>query len=166
MSKFTLESDFSYDFTLFGISCHETEYRLCFMLNRELGFNFVRERSLEINSKKLKQTFGFSIFSSEDTQTLEKIYLICNYNKNVKSEPLVTSGVFQSGLFDNAPEFAQARTLLIPEKPDIDFFLLLPLSFSESFISSIQEKLNKLENILSCVEINPDSLDSKINLLF
>lgn len=55
--------------------------------------------------------------------------------------------------------------LLIPEKKQIDFFLIIKEA-DESYYNEILLKLKKLPNILAVYAINPSELKSKNNLLF
>ena len=52
MSKFTLNIEEDYDFSLIGISCHAKDYKLCFEFNKLLEVDFIRTEDLDIDSKK------------------------------------------------------------------------------------------------------------------
>ena len=92
MQKLVLEYDL--DFALFGISCHEQAYRLCWQLNRELGMNL--ERADEDISFLHKEEESFHPLYTYETEDMTWFSLVKN-----RSE----------------------RGVLIPELPHIDYFL-------------------------------------------
>lgn len=72
-----LESPPEPDVFIFGISCHERDYRLCWSLNKQLGLALTRclaspptggERSLD----------AFAVFEHSDPETGNMIKLVCN----------------------------------------------------------------------------------------
>ena len=135
MPKFTLDTDFDYDFQLIGMACHESEYRLCAFLNRELGFNFIREKPLEIKSKKLEMNFNFSLFCSADEGAENSVYLINNKSLNISTSFAFQSQNTQGSLFNEVDDSVSAKFLLIPEKSEMDYFLMLNGEFSENWIN-------------------------------
>ena len=55
--------------------------------------------------------------------------------------------------------------LLIPEKKDVDYFLLVDGLIESSKKGELIKDIRNLNEVLSAVEINPKQLSSKQNLL-
>lgn len=64
-----LEIAYEVDFLILGLSCFEKDYRLCWMLNRELGFDFRRIDDLSISRKKVEQCFPLFFDYRDDERT-------------------------------------------------------------------------------------------------
>jgi hypothetical protein len=62
MSKFVLNIEEEYDFSLLGISCHAKDYRLCWELNKTLHLELVRVEDYLLD----KATFSFYEFQDEE----------------------------------------------------------------------------------------------------
>ena len=80
MNKFKLDIDYDYDFVLIGISCHETDYRICWAINNELGFDFKRTDDLEIKDKKLTTFSTYSLYAYHNDKTYMDYYIIEKMN--------------------------------------------------------------------------------------
>ena len=166
MAKYTLDTELEFNFTLFGLVCHEREYRICSFLNREMGFDFEREKSLEIKIKKWQRCFLFSLFSSVNQENENKVYLISNKSSDSYKEIKQEKSTLLSGLFDEVEQDKETRYHLIPEKSDMDYFLMMSGDFSSNWVNTLKNNLTASELILNCTEIDPNKLNSKINLLF
>ena len=53
-TKLTLDIEYDYEFILIGISCHSRDYKLCWAINKQQGFNFIKEAEIELTTKKTK----------------------------------------------------------------------------------------------------------------
>ena len=138
--KYILENDYEYDFSLFGISCHEKDYRLCWAINSSLNLSLHKTReTIDVNfSKKEKLIGAFTIFKHEEIEENESLFLIAN--KSIYGA-------------------------LIPEKNHVDYFLLVKNSrYIES--NEIIEKVNAIPFVLTAQEIDVNMLKSKENLIF
>ena len=76
--KYHLESDYEYDFSLFGICSHEKDYRLCWAINSSLNISLYKTReTIDVMfSKKEKHIGAFTIFKHEETEQDEPLFLI------------------------------------------------------------------------------------------
>ena len=166
MAKFILDTRFDFGFQLIGLTCHESEYRLCAYLNRELRFSFVREKPLELKIKKLEKSFNFSLFSSSEEGSENLVYLINNQSISQSSEVSLQTQKIQGSLFDEIEDVVSTKFFLIPEKPEIDYFLMLNGEFSDNWLYNLKLKLGESELILNSSDIDASKLSSKNNLLF
>ena len=138
MGKLKLELNYDFDFHLLGISCHQPNYRLAWIINKMLAVDLQRKDDLDlILNKKGEQGF-FSFFTFDDSDNFTAVNLISNRS--------------EKGFF-------------VPEHKQLDYFLQLWLPENEN-IQDLHQKIKKNEHILACITIDVDELKSKHNFLF
>jgi hypothetical protein len=137
MTKFTLNIEEDYDFSLIGISCHAKDFRLCFELNKLLEIDLTRAKDLEIISKNT--TGNYALFEYIDEDNFLDYYLISNRGE---------------------------KGFLIPEHKTIDFLLQLKGATNEDIEEELISKICSLSIVLTAYQIDVDSLKSKQNLIF
>jgi hypothetical protein len=142
--KLLVEND--YDFFLYGISCPEKSYRLCFALNTKLKAAFSKSKDMEVpaygTSRKEKNQpaqIKFSVFSFFNEEMFTDYRLIINKTDN---KYLV-------------PEFKQADYLLMVQGG---------MPFSEK--SLILKKVKEIAFVQTAFEIDPKKIKSKENFIF
>jgi hypothetical protein len=103
---YTLEVEYDYEFSLLGISCHEKDYRLCWLLNTQLGFDFRRADDLLFHYEH--GDYNFPVFEHDtDENTAD-----CTLLKNRLSGAILL------------PELSQIDFLLKVDSPDEDISAL------------------------------------------
>ncbi len=137
MSKFTLNIEEDYDFSLIGISCHAKDYRLCYELNKILEIDLVRGEDLDIDSKNSKA--NYALYDYVDEENFIDYYLISNRSN---------------------------KGFLIPEHKSTDFFLLLKGASNDDIIETIINKIGEIQLVLTSFQIDVTKLKSKQNLIF
>jgi len=138
-SKFVLEVEPDYDFSLLGICSHEKDYRISWAINNELGISLQRTQDLELTEKKKGMTSGFSMYSYNDEEKYREYYILANRN---------------------------GSSFLLPEQKQADYFLLIRSSPAEEEKQEILEKIKRIGLVLTAYEIMPLTLKSRQNLLF
>lgn len=73
---FQLEVEYDYDFLILGISCHERDYRLCWLINRAMGYEMERSEDLEIHFAH--DVVKFPVFQYEMPEEMTRLILIKN----------------------------------------------------------------------------------------
>ncbi|MBM78438.1 MAG: hypothetical protein CL846_08140 [Crocinitomicaceae bacterium] len=138
--KYLLENDYEYDFTLYGICCHEKDYRLCWAINSNLNLSLSKTKETidVVFSKKEKNIGVFSVFKHIEKNDLDGLFLVSN------------KSVYGS---------------LIPEKNHFDYFLMIKTPFKENY-KDIINKINAIPFVLTTQEIDVNMLKSKENLIF
>ena len=138
--KYHLENDYEYDFSLFGICCHEKDYRLCWAINSSLKLSLSKTReTIDVMfSKKENRVGAFTIFKHEKSDGNESLFLIAN------------KSIYGS---------------LIPEKNHVDYFLLVKNS-SDIKPNQFIDKINSIPFVLTAQVIDVNVLKSKENLIF
>ena len=142
--KLLIEND--YDFFLFGISCPEKPYRLCWALNNQLKITFSKSKDMEvlshITSKHEKNQFEqskFPVFTYHNEEMFTDYHLIVN-----KTE----------------------HKFLVPEYRHADYLLMVQggMPFSEK--NFILKKIKEVAFVQTSFEIDPKKIKSKENLVF
>lgn len=139
MNKFKLTIEYDYDFTLVGISCHEKDYRIAWALNNKLRTDLRKAEDLKIELKKNISPTLFPFYEFIDEELFREFFLLSNRG---------------------------GKGLLIPEQKQVDYFLMVKGNFSPADKNSLLKQVKDINIVLAAYDIDPNSLDSKQNLLF
>lgn len=120
VSKVKLDLDPDPDVSVFGISCHVHDHRLCWAMNRALGFDLARRRS-DITDEVAGRTARYSVFDHTDPHTEGRVILVHNHS----------------------PE-----GILIKEQRNADFLMLVDNELAER-MPDLLDRLRKLEFVLA-----------------
>ncbi|UKJ07454.1 IPExxxVDY family protein [Solitalea lacus] len=138
MNKKVLKISFDYDFTLIGISAPTRDYRFCWFLNKELSFNLIKTDDIILLNKANEEIY-FSRYHQFFEESEQDYFLIGN------------KGI--SGY-------------LIPERKEIDFFLLIHNLNYQSERDALLQQINKMSITQTAFFIDANKLKSKENFLF
>ena len=139
-TKLTLDIEYDYEFILIGISCHSRDYKLCWAINKQQGFNFIKEAEIELSTKKNQTATSFSRFSFVDEDKRLNYILISNKGTN---------------------------DYLIPEqKKQADYLIKIEGSMTEMELHEFINELKQIDIIQLAFKIDIEELKSKQNLLF
>ena len=147
--------DFSDDnYTLIGIHSTLEEYKLAYLLNKQLKTKFVRANyNLDFENKN--NNASFSIYEFLNKKFSHNWFLISNQYTN--SSVGISTGLFQTN---------EITTYLIPEKKKVDFFLKLEGDFEYDFISKTVDEIKAIKQVITSYTIDPNLLKSKDFLIF
>ena len=134
--KKVLNVDDDYDFSILGISCHAKDYRLCWEINRALQIDL--EKQNDILSNNYPDVSYSNAFYNDEENHLEFVLL------SNKSE----------------------GGMVIPEYPQLDYFLKISGPQHEYSIADYKNKLQNIDLVLAAIELDPQNLRSKFNLVF
>lgn len=153
------EDDFEEDnYTLIAIHCSTEDYRLAYLLNKNLNLKLARKREdLDYNYMEA----SFSIYEWDDEQNFVKWNLVANTSKK-EVERIASAG----SLFSNQGGKRLVSKYLIPERKKVDYFIKVE---NEAFMKSaklIVSKINAIAEVITAYTINPNQLKSKNNLIF
>ena len=135
--KLLVEND--YEFFLFGISCPEKTYRLCFALNNKFKASFSKSKDMEVHEKNQRMESRFPVFSYRDEEMFTDYRVIVN-----KSE----------------------SKFLIPEFKQADYLLMVQGGMPSSEKGNILKKLKEVAFVQTVFEIDPKKIKSKENFVF
>lgn len=135
--KLLVQNDF--DFFLFGISCGEKPYRLCWALNNQLRAAFSKSKDMEVQEKNHVEQSKFPVFSFHNEEMLTDYRIIIN-----KTDTKV----------------------LVPEYKQADYLLMVQgnLPFAEK--GAILKKVKEVTFVQTAFEIDPTKIKSKENFIF
>ena len=148
-----LTLDLEDDYSLIGIHSTEEDYRLAYLLNKNLKTKLTRfEHCLDFKDSAAE----FPLFEYKDEKTFINYYLI--NNKHLQFVNNHDSEVLFRGNY--------TVSYLIPEKKNVDFFLKIEGCNSDVFIGNLVENLKKINQIITSYSLDPTTLKSKDHLIF
>ncbi|MEK6615134.1 MAG: IPExxxVDY family protein [Bacteroidota bacterium] len=135
--KLLIQND--YDFFLFGISCGEKPYRLCWALNNQLKTAFSKSKDMEVNGKNQSGQSKFPVFTFRNEEMFTDYRIIVNKFEN---------------------------KFLVPEFKQADYLLMVQggMPFTEK--KSILKKVKEVTFVQTAFEIDPKKIKSKENFVF
>lgn len=138
MKKKLLDVGLDFDFKLIAITSPLKDYRLCFAINKFTEFDFRKADELEISFKNTPKKF-FSMYVYDPGNIECEFILLCNKG---------TDG------------------LLVPEMKAVDYFILIKGFIDEEDMDLFLSQLKNIKEIQAVVELNPEKIKSKENLIF
>ena len=160
MSKYVLDSDYDYDFSLLALSAHIPDYKISIEINHLLGVNLSKDLPIELSNKSIKTPLLFSCFSFQDEEEQTDFILLSNKSSNTVSSvaKAETPSLFKE-------ERTDVTFLLVPELAQADYLLMIKADNHAELANDIQNKLKTITFVLSVQTINPETLSSKKNLI-
>lgn len=134
--KRLLDVEDEYDFSLLGISCHAKDYRLCWEIN---------------NALKIELEKGEAILTEADD---EKGFATSHFYDEINHLQYVLITNKQEGKY------------LIPEYPQLDYFLKLSGPQHDYEIKAQKQRIQNIDLVLTVIEVKAKALKSKPNLVF
>jgi len=139
LNKRILKFEIDLDFVLIAVTSSLKDYRVCYLINKHLKFNFVRQPDLEVDIYQTNDPVLFSIFHYYWETTETEFYFIANKGSD---------------------------GLLIPEMREVDYFIMIKNYIDEDDLDNIITLLNRIPEIMAAVKIDPKKIKSRENLLF
>jgi hypothetical protein len=162
MAKHILQAqDDVFDFALFGLRYNANCYTLIAHLNQLFQVDFTLSDYLQLYLKNGKK-FQFSLFQFTDEELSLEYSIIAN-KSNIEEGKTSTQESKNTDLFGG--QSVDESTLIIPELPQTDFFLLLKGDGLFQYEDTILKLLKSSTSITGVQEIIPDELPSKRNLI-
>jgi hypothetical protein len=140
LNKKLLKFEIDLDFVLIAITSAQKDYRMCYLVNKYLGMDFVRVDDLEVNIyPNSARAVPFSMYEYYWEASETSFYLIANRG---------TDG------------------LLIPEMREADYFLMIKNYIDDEDLNYLVNGLNKIPEVVAAIKIDPKKIKSRENLLF
>ena len=140
----SFDSEEAFDFILIGVVCHQRGYKLCHSLNQTLAVELSREeKDYELKVVRRVKPLHFPMYSFESEDN-DQYFLIGNKAMGESSK----------------------AQLLIPEQPQVNFFLMIKENFPKLNMESIINEIRSIPIVLGAYPIDIKSLKSREHLLF
>ena len=139
LNRKNLKFEIDFDFILIALTTSLKDYRICYLINKSLNFNFVRQDDLklDIGAGATEVLFSIYHYSWETTET--DFYFIGNKGSD---------------------------GYLVPEIKSADYFLMIRNYIDDTELDTIVSALNKIPEVVAAVKIDPKKIKSRENLLF
>lgn len=139
LNKKILKFEIDLDFVLIAVTTSLKDYRICFLINKYLHFNFIKTADLSLEVYHGPEPSWFSMYTDHWEASGTDFYFISNRG---------TEGY------------------LVPEMNKIDYFLMIRNYIDEDELDNLLSGLNKIPEIVAAVKIDPKKVKSRENLLF
>ncbi|HZY40107.1 MAG TPA: IPExxxVDY family protein [Mucilaginibacter sp.] len=139
MNRKFLKFEIDLDFVLIAVTTSLKDYRVCYLINKSLNFNFVKIPDLPVEITPGTIPVLFSIYHYTRGENGWDLYFIANKG---------TDGY------------------LVPEMKKADYFLMIKNYIDENELDSLISSLNKIPEVVAAVKIDPKKVKSRENLLF
>jgi len=134
-----LKFEIDFDFVLIAVTSSLKDYRVCFLINKYLNFNFVKTDDLEVDIYPGSEPVLFSLYRYSWETTETDFFFIGNKG---------------------------SEGYLVPEIKSADYFLMIRNYIDDNELDTIISSLNKIPEIVAAVKIDPKKIKSRENLLF
>jgi len=142
------------NFSLISIYTSLSDYKLAYLLNRDLNISFKRSKDSLVVEYGMQKAC-FSVYDYVDESKDMDWYLIENKYHGVSNVPI------ENGLFGAINETVNRTSYLIPEKKKTDFLIKIEGDYDAYLIRNTLQKINKMEQVMTSYEINITTLKSK-----
>jgi len=140
LNKKLLKIQIDLDFVLIAVTSAQKDYRICYLINKYLSFNFARVADLEVNIyQNSAEPVPFSMYEYYWEASETSFYLIANRGVD---------------------------GLLIPEMREADYFLMIKNYIDDQDLNNLISGLNRVPEIVVAIKIDPKKIKSRENLLF
>ncbi len=139
MNRKTLKFEIDLDFVLIAITTSLRDYRICHHINKRLNFNFTKKPDLEVDIIKGAGPVLFSLYQYHWEASETDFYFIANKG---------------------------SEGYLVPEMRKADYFIMIKNYIDDTDLDKLISDLNKIQEIVAAVKIDPKKIKSRENLLF
>jgi len=139
LNRKILKFEFDLDFVLIAVTTSLKDYRICFLINKYLNFNFVKTTDLAVDINQSPELVYFSKYTDHWEASATDFYFIANKGSD---------------------------GYLVPEMNKTDYFLMIKNYIDEEDLDRLISGLNKIPEIVAAVKIDPKKIKSRENLLF
>ncbi|TXD53550.1 MULTISPECIES: IPExxxVDY family protein [unclassified Polaribacter] len=142
------------EYSLIGIHTTLEDYKLAYLLNKNLGTLFCKSKE-DLSFEKMPETTSFSLFNYSNENYDFEWFLLANSSKRENQ-----TAVSQLQLI------SETKTYLIPEKKKVDFFIKISGNVPYSLVVETVNKIKTIDQVITSYSIDKDTLKSKDFLIF
>ena len=152
MKRQLLTIEYDYNFLLMGLCCVSKDYRLCYEINNKMGLSLKKVDDIVLGASKRTKGDELDLLLEEDMGDIKR------YSVYIYKHP-------NTGLIYNVVSNKCKGNLLIPEKKECDFFLMISGEAHEKEKKEAFNKIKSISIVLTAFEIDPHQLKSKDHLI-
>nr|WP_255486924.1 IPExxxVDY family protein [Mucilaginibacter sp. SP1R1] len=134
-----LKFEIDFDFVLIAVTTSLKDYRVCYLINKFLNFNFIKSNDLSVDIYQGSEPVLFSLYHYQWETTETDFYFIGNKG---------------------------SEGYLVPEIKSADYFLMIRNYIDDDDLDNLISTINKIPEIVAAVKIDPKKIKSRENLLF
>ncbi|KJD33961.1 hypothetical protein PK35_04285 [Tamlana nanhaiensis] len=156
--KLILDDDFAEaEYTLIAIHCNLEDYRLAYLLNKNLGISLTRKKSdLKFN----KGVITYPIYHWDDEKQQVSWHLVSNI---CKTEAVQEVDV--NSLFSNNQKVIKT-SFLLPEHKSVNYFLKIDFEFSNNKQKLLLNNILNIAQIATAYSLSANQVKTKEHLIF
>jgi thioredoxin-related protein len=139
LNRKTLKFEIDLDFVLIAITTSLRDYRICHYINKYLNFDFTKTADLEVDIIQGGGPVYFSLYKYHWESSETDFYFIANKGSD---------------------------GYLVPEMRKVDYFIMIKNYIADDELDKMITDLNKIQEIVAAVKIDPKKIKSRENLLF
>src|ERR1700742_1652803 len=139
LNRKILKFEIDLDFVLIAVTTSLKDYRICYLINRYLNFNFLKTGDLEVDIPPGPHPVYFSRYAYYWESSDTDFYFIANKGSD---------------------------GYLVPEMRKADYFLMIKNYIDNEDLDKLVTALNRIPEIVAAVKIDPKKIKSRENLLF
>ncbi|WP_183562108.1 IPExxxVDY family protein [Mucilaginibacter sp. SP1R1] len=139
MNRKFLKFEIDFDFVLIAVTTSLKDYRVCYLINKFLNFNFIKSNDLSVDIYQGSEPVLFSLYHYQWETTETDFYFIGNKG---------------------------SEGYLVPEIKSADYFLMIRNYIDDDDLDNLISTINKIPEIVAAVKIDPKKIKSRENLLF
>lgn len=139
MNRKFLKFEIDLDFVLIAVTTSLKDYRICYLINKYLNFNFVKTDDLSVDIHPGAPPVYFSLYEYNWEASETDFFFIGNKGSD---------------------------GYLIPEMKKADYFLMIKNYIDDKDLDDLISALNKIPEVVAAVKIDPKKIKSRENLLF
>ena len=156
--KIVLNEVFEEPFILLAIHSSMEEYRMAYILNRQLGLRLERSREdVDLQEKGVKSLFP--LYGFDNIQEYCQFYLVSNVSRT-----RIASEKAEILLFQQENDYK--KTFLLPEFQKVDYFLKIQGDLPQKIETVLLPKIKEIPQVSTAYPIEHARIKSKENLIF
>ena len=157
MHKLLVDEFYDTSFSLLAIHCRLEDYRLSYLLNKQLGLYLKRlDDDLDYNYLSA----SYSLYEWKDAQNDMTWNLLSNTCRK-EEEALNSAGM----LFESSGKVVKTHHLM-PELKDVDYLIKISHDQDHFNCRSILSKIQSISHIIATYEVDVNKLKLKDHLIF
>ncbi|MEN8885647.1 MAG: IPExxxVDY family protein [Winogradskyella sp.] len=157
LHKLLVDDYYDDDYKLIAIHCRLEDYRLAYLLNKNLGLNLVRNPK-DLDFKYLTSSYSFFEWNNEaEYVTWSLVSNICKKEED---------SMYSAGTLFETNDKTLKTFHLIPELKRVDFFIKISDQIQNVNENLILSTLQSIPQIITSYTVNPLKIKSKDHLIF